>query len=326
MSSVSSRVPGETWAVVLAAGDGTRLQSLTTDHTGNSVPKQFCYLNGSSLLCQALLRAEAAVHRERIVPVVSAKHAQFWRSSLATLPTGNIVVQPANLGTAIGILLPALWIARRDPDARVVILPSDHYVADEGILAAALRRALTVIAHHPRGIALLGVEAEEPDTGLGYIVPSPGARADASTILRFFEKPTAEEARRLCEYGALWNTFILACRIESLVSLYLSRYPAAVARLQNTDLDDYFALSDAYDRLPSVDISRQIATGQEEQLIVIRVPRCGWNDLGTPSRLARTLRVQAPPDPAPAGTRSARRDYIDLAERLLGAFRNDAKD
>lgn len=314
---------GEAWAIILAGGDGTRLHCLTTDSSGDPVPKQFCYLNGRSLLGRTLRRAQAVVTPERIVPVVAANHARHWRSSFATLPATNIVVQPANRGTAIGILLPALRIARRDPNARIVVLPSDHYVADERVLEAALRLALTEIAVHSRGVALLGIEPDEPDdepdTELGYIVPSRDADGNVSNVSRFVEKPPVELARRLCRQKALWNTFILVCRIESLVRLYLSRYPDAVARLQEADLDDYFSVKEAFKALPPVDFSRQIAAGQEQQLAVIRVPPCGWNDLGTPSRLAKTLSRQGMAIPVTAKRRSARGNVIDLAERLLRA-------
>lgn len=85
MRSSANASSGQVWAIVLAAGDGTRLHSLTADAAGASVPKQFCCLG-----------------------------------ALATLPDSNIVVQPANRGTAIGMLLPVLQIARRDSSAKIV--------------------------------------------------------------------------------------------------------------------------------------------------------------------------------------------------------------
>ena len=79
------------------------------------------------------------------------------------MPRRNVIVQPQNRGTAIGLLLPLLHIARRDPHARVVILPSDHYVRDEAVLARALRRAVTRLANDAENLWLLGIAPEEAD-------------------------------------------------------------------------------------------------------------------------------------------------------------------
>ena len=278
------------WAIVLAGGEGTRLRSLTDDGAGNAVPKQFCSVSGGeSLLAQTLARARSIVDCVRIVTIVSAAHAQYWRSSVQELPPGNIIVQPANRGTAIGILLPVLAILQRDPHARLLILPSDHYVADEAVLASAIGTAFDALRHQRRGVALLGMVADEPDPELGYIVAEAAGNAAFQDVRRFVEKPTIDEAMQLCEDGAMWNSFIVACRAESLIELYRSRCPDAVEALQGIELRNGLQLADAYHRLPRLDFSRQIATGQEERLAVVPVPHCGWNDLGTPKRLAQTL-------------------------------------
>ena len=130
-----------TWALVLAAGEGSRLRALTT-HRGVAVPKQFCSLvGGPSLLEEAILRAEAIVPRQRVCTVVAEQHRVWWEEALRFMPRRNVIVQPQNRGTAVGLLLPLLHIAQRDPQARVVILPSDHYVRDEAVLARSLRQA-----------------------------------------------------------------------------------------------------------------------------------------------------------------------------------------
>jgi mannose-1-phosphate guanylyltransferase len=325
--STTSAGSGQAWAIVLAAGEGMRLRSLTADGAGNTVPKQFCSLDGrTSLLTHTLTRAAAVVARERISAIVAPTHRRYWQSSLSALPASNIVVQPANRGTAIGILLPALRIARHDPNANIVILPSDHYVADERVLEIAIRRALEEIGDHARGVALLGIEAEEPDAELGYVVPKAGTGATFGEVQRFVEKPPLVEARRLCANGALWNSFILVCRVQSLVKLYMPRCPDVVEILQDTDLGEYEVLSELYRELSPVDFSHQIATGQEEHLAVMSVPPCGWNDLGTPRRLAHTILRHREHITARTRSRLALENPIDLAERLLQAHPNYAAD
>lgn len=317
----SSSAQGHIWAIVLAAGEGTRLSSLTRDASGNAVPKQFCSLHGgAALIEETLARAGAVVSKERITAVVSPVHERYWKPALRELQSENIIVQPLNRGTAVGILLPTLHILMRDPAARILILPSDHHVADEATLGKAMRLALEEVRHHPADAALLGIEADEPDPELGYIVPRVGSRTRLGHIHRFVEKPPIEEARRLCSEGALWNSFILAGRAQSLVELYLRRCPKAVQLLQAIELRDYAKLSQVYRELPQIDFSRHIATGQESRLAVVAVPPCGWNDLGTPHRLAQTLaRSPKPTQSQTAATWRILDGCINLAERLLQA-------
>src|SRR5688572_14911561 len=138
-----------TWALVLAAGEGSRLRTLTTDSNGLAVPKQFCSLQGGpSLLQEALHRAQAVVPRERICTVVAEQHRRWWQGALWWLPAANIFVQPRNRGTAVGILMPVLRILARDPLARILFLPADHYVRDEEILSRSLRTAAREVLRH----------------------------------------------------------------------------------------------------------------------------------------------------------------------------------
>lgn len=120
------------WAVVLAGGDGVRLRSLTRRITGDERPKQFCrILGGRTLLEQTRRRAGLAVTSDRIVPVVTRAHEQFYAAPLADLPERQLAVQPENRGTGAAILYALLRIAALAPTGRVVVLPSDHYVSDE---------------------------------------------------------------------------------------------------------------------------------------------------------------------------------------------------
>ena len=118
--------------MVLAGGEGSRLQGLTRNVHGVVVPKQFCSLQGGpSLLQEALQRAATVASMQRVGTVVAAQHRQWWTSMLGLLRPRNIFVQPHNRGTAHGILLPLLRIADLDPDATVVLLPADHHLRNE---------------------------------------------------------------------------------------------------------------------------------------------------------------------------------------------------
>jgi mannose-1-phosphate guanylyltransferase len=291
-----------TWAIVLAAGDGTRLASLTTDEHGNAVPKQFCSLDGgSSLLADAMQRARQVVPRERVCVIVAEQHRRYWQSALWTTPASNIIVQPRNCGTANGILLATLRILERDPLARIVFLPADHHVRDEAALAGSLREVATLLTRNPRELLLVGIEPEEADPELGYIVPARHAGDDAARgVERFVEKPQAAVARELLRAGALWNSFIFAACAPTLLGMLRRALPEIVERMETALARDArlgarsIALEEMYAELPSVDFSRAVMQGAEASLRVITAPACGWSDLGTPRRVAEALKRFAP--------------------------------
>src|SRR5262245_34156446 len=195
-----------TWAIVLAAGEGSRLSTLTTDRSGVVVPKQYCsLLGGATLLEDALHRASQVVPGERVTTIVAQGHQRWWhglRSSMAD----RLIVQPANRGTAHGILLALLHILERDPAARILFLPSDHYVSDEYTLTVAMEGALAMDVDE--SLVLLGITPEEPDPELGYIVQGACEARGTYLVRRFIEKPESWLARRLVDAGCMWNSFI----------------------------------------------------------------------------------------------------------------------
>lgn len=286
-----------TWALVLAAGEGTRLRGLTTTRSGLAIPKQFCSLDrGPSLLQEALERAAGVAQRQRICTIVASQHRRWWSSQLEGVAPENIIVQPGNRGTANGVLLPLLIILERDPRARVVVLPSDHHVRDEWLLARALRCAAAPQETDPAEIVLLGLEPRTADTQLGYIVPNREEGNMYHRVGRFVEKPDAAHAAALVYEGSLWNTFIIAADASALLALYERRCPEIVAAMRGIirratggSMFDEAALAGLYEVLPDLDFSRAILEQQERQLRVLPVPECGWSDLGTPDRVAEAV-------------------------------------
>lgn len=282
------------WALVLAGGEGKRLNDLTMDTSGRPIPKQFCSLNGGlSLLQETVRRAASLVPTSRIAVAVAAQHRQWWRPLLRGVPAENRIEQPENRGTAIGILLPLLHIANRDPDASLVILPSDHFVADERPLRRTISRGLREIESSEGGIVLLGIEPDRADPELGYILPVNGGAHLLRGITHFVEKPEAALAARLLQQGALWNSFILVASVQSLLDLYVARFPevvqAMIGALTVGRAYRQAELQHLYQRLPEIDFSRHLMAGAEPALRVLHVPNCGWSDLGTPKRVGETL-------------------------------------
>jgi len=288
---------GSTWAIVLAAGEGRRLHSLTTTDAGIAIPKQYCSLRaGPSLLREALQRAETVASPANRCIVVARHHKHWWDAELAAEPESNVIAQPGNRGTANGILLPLLHIVARDPDARIVLLPSDHHVSDEQVLAAALQEAVRKLESRPNHVLLLGISPEEADPDLGYIVRGTDDGSAVWTVSRFVEKPNAPFARVLIDAGALWNAFIVVTHAQALLRVFAQRFPGIVAEMRSVieqnpctgDAPD--AVIDLYRRLPDIDFSRQILQHAASVLRVLPVKPCGWSDLGTPQRVAKALR------------------------------------
>jgi len=284
------------WALVLAAGEGSRLRTLTTTASGHAVPKQFCSLRGGpSLLDEALRRAARATAADRVCAIVAAQHRHWWDAPLRVLPARNVISQPENRGTAHGILYPLLHIAARDPEATLLLLPADHHVRDEAALARSLQRAAALAAESPRTTFMLGIAPAEADPELGYIVPATADHAGPARVLQFVEKPSPARAAELLARGALWNVFIIAASVRALLDLYerrlgptVTEMRAAVDALRGDRAAT--AVEDLYRRLPVVDFSRDVLEGQESKLRVVSVPDCGWTDLGTPQRVAESLR------------------------------------
>lgn len=286
------------WAIVLAAGDGTRLHALTTLRRGVAVPKQFCSLNGGpSLLRQAVARASEVVPNDHVLVVVAESHRRWWREELSDLPSANVIVQPSNRGTAAGILLPLLALLHRDPEARLLVVPSDHFVADEKVLARAAYRALERVRARDR-IVLLGISPDTAESGFGWIVPGRRRQQGLTAVSEFIEKPGRHVATRLMRQGAVWNSFLFAAGADHLLRCYQHQLPDLTIALESAVGARVGSSSSrvrkAYASLPGLDFSRDLLEHTTSNLEVLTVPGCGWSDLGTPDRVAACLRQAGP--------------------------------
>lgn len=279
------------WAVVLAAGDGRRIQAHARGPDGTPVPKQFCgFGRRDSMLRWALSRARGVAPPERIVTIVARDHARWWKTDLHDVLPENVVVQPRNRGTAAGVLLPLVRVLARDPEAVVVVLPSDHYVADEGALARALNRGVEVVRRHPSRVVLLGITPEEPDSDYGWILPGKPLGTHVRSVVDFVEKPIRAVASELHSGGALWNSFMFVANARTLLHLYSYLLPDLLEPfLRELVVSPRLTLEGLYDEAPTCDFSRDLLQRAADRLSVLAVPPCGWTDLGTPSRLARHL-------------------------------------
>ncbi|MEA3106811.1 MAG: mannose-phosphate guanylyltransferase [Gammaproteobacteria bacterium] len=299
-----------TWALVLAGGEGSRLHPLTTNASGIVVPKQFCSLGyGPSLLTQSLIRAGSVSPIIQTCAVVAAQHKWWWDQPLRSLPKENVFVQPENRGTAHGVLLALLRLEARDPRANVLMLPADHYIRHEFLFARSLREVAELSSRTEDAVFLLGAHPEKADTDLGYILPAIRKSHKPTGVLRFVEKPELARVGELLKAGALWNMFIIAGSVQALLALYERSHESSVSLMRAAISGNQppgtraQSLAEVYQRLATVDFSRDLLEPQAPRLQVLSVPSCGWNDLGTPKRVIETLstlpaepkRVDVPP-------------------------------
>lgn len=291
---------GRLWAILLAAGEGSRVSSLTGQMDGRPVPKQFCTMDGrGSMLRWAINRAAAIVPFERIVVIVASHHRKWWGDELADLPAANVVVQPKNRGTGVGLLLPLLSVLRRDHEARVLVLPTDHYLEDEQPLREAIVKGVRAVHTERDRVVLLGMAPQERDAECGWILPESDSPA-VSAVNAFVEKPDVETARALARRGAVVNSLIMVGTGTALVRMYRETVPGVVERFsewRSETASVWRNLESLYDDLPVCDFSREILERSCDHLSVVRVSGSGWMDLGTPARLQLFRRQQVPVKP-----------------------------
>jgi mannose-1-phosphate guanylyltransferase len=288
---------GKEFAIVLAAGEGTRLAALTRAVHTREVPKQFATLCGDrSFLQKTLDRIAPIIPSERTVVVVAEDQAEMAAAQLGAYPGIEVVHQPNNRGTGAGVLLPLAHVLARDPDAGVVVFPSDHYFEREVVFQDAVGRAILAAKSAPQSVVLVGAAAEAAATDLGWIVcgAASGPRAaGARRVSSFMEKPDGDTARELLRDGALWNTLVLAARGRTLWSLAEHHVPAICPSLVSyrSLIGQRSAerhLRDIYSQLPATDLSRDILQ-RARGLLAVSMLDAGWSDCGTPTRLFQAL-------------------------------------
>ena len=212
--------------IVLAAGEGKRLQRFIHKLRGDSLPKQFVNFIGTrSMLEHTFHRAERLLSPEHLFTVVSRNHVGHPEVArqLSKRANGTIVVQPENKETGPGILLPLMHLYKRYPDSTVVIFPSDHFIVEENLFMSQVEMACHVVEREPSCLVLLGMEPNEPEPEYGYILP--GGEVDnlaqfrVRKVLRFVEKPETRSARELMMGGWLWNNMVIVFKVKTLLEL-----------------------------------------------------------------------------------------------------------
>lgn len=200
--------------VVMVGGAGTRLWPLSR----RSRPKQFHALIGErSLLLTTVQRVAGRAGGAQFLPpivVTGETHADIVRGQLDGVPLGRLVLEPVGRSTAPCAVVAAEMAKTSDPDALILLLPSDHFIADpEGFRQAVAQAAPSAVNGR---LVTFGVKPTRPETGYGYILAE--GEADVRPVIRFVEKPDAVTAATYVADGRyFWNAGIFLMRADRLL-------------------------------------------------------------------------------------------------------------
>ena len=283
--------------IILAGGDGTRLSPLARKIFGHEVPKQFCPLLGEETLLELTMRrVSLSVPVNRTITVLNRNHKEFYASALPGIPCSQLLVQPANRGTAPAILAALLRLVETGHTGAVAIFPSDHYVSDDAALMRYVDTAFAAVEEMSGLIVLLGATPDGPETDYGWIESNEPIIRWHSTfgqiwrIRRFWEKPSPEVARELYATGCLWNSFILVAKTTTLLRLIMRALPevhGVVDRIRPRlgSSREKEALEILYSELPPLNLSERVLAKFPTELTVLPFSGVEWSDLGEPTRL-----------------------------------------
>lgn len=287
------------WAIVLAGGEGTRMQPLVHRWLGFNRPKQYCAFVGSRSMFQHTVdRAALVTAPERIVAVVGRDHRDEIQTQLQGRTIGQVIYQPRNCETAAGLFLPLTYIHARAPGATVVVFPSDHFIHPEDRFLAAVGRIAGLAETMPDRLVLLGVRPDRLEMEYGWILPgaalSSPEDAPVCEVHSFMEKPNRIQAAQAFRHGALWNTFVFAAQAELLWQVGTRCFPDVMRRFERLrsviGRSQEAAVLDAiYKDMPAYNVSTTLLQQTAESAVVVELQDVLWSDWGQPARVAETL-------------------------------------
>lgn len=270
--------------VLLAGGSGTRLWPLSR----KSYPKQFSNLIGDkSLFQQSALRLMSS-DIVKFGPHITMTNSDFRfivgeQLQGVGINPGPILIEPEGRNTAPAILAASIFAHDQDPEAVLLVSPSDHVIPDVESFHEALARGMLAVSNGK--IVTFGITPTRAETGYGYLKLSGASDGDAVDLLRFVEKPDAVRAQQMLEAGNfLWNAGIFMFRACDMISAFetyshgmLSPVREALCAVK-ADLDFLRLDPSAWSRCEDVSIDYAIMERAEN---LVAVPfSAGWSDLG----------------------------------------------
>lgn len=190
---------GRSWTIVLAGGDGVRMREYVRGWSGAETPKQYCTFVGTrSLLQHTLDRTASLTPWKRIVIVAGRRHQEEAWKQLEHRTPGMTLLQPGNLDTAAGVFLALSYVLARDPEARVAMFPSDHFVFPEDRFVEHVRQALEASDRLLGRPIVLAATPKSRELEYGWIQPGREIALSGMRGLRaiqsFMDRPAAAQA------------------------------------------------------------------------------------------------------------------------------------
>ncbi len=291
----------EQWSIILAGGDGTRMRPMVEQWLGYHKPKQFCAFTGKrSMLQHTWDRADQLTLPQQKVTVVGREHrGEVW-SQFENRRAGQVVVQPRNCDTAAGIFLSLTYIRAQNPEATVVLYPSDHFVFPEHRFMETVRRAVKSAEYLADRVILVGVTPTNLELEYGWIFPGHdlgwSTGAPVCEVNAFLEKPDRASAQAAMEAGALWNTLVLAAKVETLWKLGRRCFPDLIDLFEKLgssigSSDEGEVLESIYQVMPRRNFSSDLLEQVPDQVGVVELRGVMWSDWGRPERIMETLQA-----------------------------------
>jgi mannose-1-phosphate guanylyltransferase len=210
----------------MAGGGGTRLWPVSRKNK----PKQLLPLLGEETLFQSTVaRLSNLFPPERILVVTVAEQMADMREQAPLIPAENYLIEPAPRGTASVVGFAAAILHQRDPQAVMVILPSDHHIRNRDLFHYLIKAAVEVA--HTGYLVTLGIAPTTPSTAYGYIQQGAPLKQKfnypAYTVKSFMEKPNEKTAQQLIRTGDhSWNSGMFVWKTESILAEFTRQMPA----------------------------------------------------------------------------------------------------
>src|SRR5229473_1488089 len=270
-------------AVILAGGSGTRLWPLSTP----SFPKQFLPLpNGKSMIQESLARVEGLISPGQTWVVTGHSMVQLVQEHLPSIPVSQILGEPVGRSTAAAIGWAAATIARRDPQAIMMVLTADHVITKIDVFNQTLRLAARLARQGY--LVTLGIKPTGPETGYGYIrytAPlSEGFDQQAFDGERFVEKPDVAMAQAYLQDGHyVWNSGMFVWKVETILAALQKHLPELARKIDTIaesmgTAQERATLDELWPTLQTISIDYGVME-KANKVAVIPV-EIGWNDVG----------------------------------------------
>ena len=283
------------FCVIMAGGIGSRFWP----YSRTQKPKQFLDIMGigKTLLQQTFDRFANICHEENILIVTNADYKDIVLEQLPGIKPSNILLEPLRKNTAPCIAYANYKINKINPDACIVVAPSDHFILKEKQFKDRIQEGFNFVLNRD-ALLTLGIKPDRPETGYGYIQISNGEVAGTSNNLNkvktFTEKPDYELAKVFHESGEFfWNSGIFIWSLKSIMNAFdkhLSEVDSIFRegiKLYNTDNENEFILK-TYSKCKNISIDYGIM--EKADNVYVLCSDFGWSDLGTWGSLYENLR------------------------------------